>query len=112
MNERADMSNLGAMPVPWTESDPETGTPRRGAVYTTKYGVAADHELSALAAIDILKRGGNAADAAIAAAAVNVVTKPTRTHLGGDTFALIWRRGMNTIEALNAGGRASRTGST
>ncbi|MGE0059289.1 MAG: gamma-glutamyltransferase family protein [Dehalococcoidia bacterium] len=106
MEERADLANLGAMPVPWTNSDPETNTPRRGAVYASKFGVAADQQLASLAAIDILKRGGNAADAAIAAAAVNIVTKPQRTHIGGDVFALVWRRGANTIEALNAGGRA------
>lgn len=104
--QKADLANLGAMPVPWSESLPAYDVPRRGPVFGAKYAVAADHELAALAAIDIFKRGGNAADAVIAAAAVNIVTKPQRTHLGGDTFALIWRRGQNTIEALNAGGRA------
>jgi len=56
--------------------------------------------------MNIMQRGGNAADAAIAAAMVNVVTKPHRTHLGGDAFFLVWRRGPNTVDCLNAGGRA------
>lgn len=107
MNDKADLANLGAMPVPLTESLPGLDAPRRGPVFGSKYIVAADHHLASQAAIDIMKRGGNAADAAVAAAAVNVVTKPHRTHLGGDAFALVWRRGEhNTVEALNAGGRA------
>src|SRR5690606_5949490 len=53
-----------------------------------------------------MQRGGNAADAAIAAAFVNVVTKPHRTHLGGDAFCLIWRRGADAVDCLNAGGLA------
>ena len=57
--------------------------------------------------MDVLRTGGNAVDATIATAAVNVVTKPHRTHLGGDAFALIWRRRDNSVECLNAGGRAS-----
>ena len=57
--------------------------------------------------MNVLQRGGNAVDAAIATAAVNVVTKPHRTQLGGDAFALIWHRRAGTVEGLNAGGRAS-----
>jgi gamma-glutamyltranspeptidase/glutathione hydrolase len=37
---------------------------------------------------------------------VNVVTKPHRTHLGGDCFFLIWKKGTDEVECLNAGGRA------
>ena len=39
--------------------------------------------------MDVMRKGGNAADAAIAASMVNVVTKPHRTHLGGDMFFLL-----------------------
>jgi gamma-glutamyltranspeptidase/glutathione hydrolase len=58
--------------------------------------------------MEVLRRGGSAVDATIAASAIKVVTKPERSHLGGDAFALIWRRETNTVECLNAGGRASR----
>src|SRR5688500_10086300 len=102
MSDAADLTNLGAMPVPWSDSLPVYDVPRRGPVFGSKYVVATDHQLASVAAIDILKRGGNAADAAIAAAAVNIVTKPQRAQLGGDAFALVWRRDANTVEALNA----------
>ncbi|MPZ50756.1 MAG: gamma-glutamyltransferase [Dehalococcoidia bacterium] len=57
-------------------------------------------------AMNVMQRGGNAADAAIAASMVNVVLKPHRTHLGGDMFFLIWRKNQNTVDCLNAGGTA------
>ncbi len=79
---------------------------RRGPVMGARFAVAADHPLTSLTAMNILQSGGNAVDAAIAAAAVNVVTKPNRTHLGGDAFALIWHRDTGQVECLNAGGRA------
>jgi gamma-glutamyltranspeptidase/glutathione hydrolase len=106
MEKNIDLGNLGAMPVPLADSVPGYDVPPRGPVYGAKYAVATDHQLASLAAIDIFRRGGNAADAAVAAAAVNIVTKPFMTQMGGDAFALVWRREANTIEALNAGGRA------
>jgi gamma-glutamyltranspeptidase/glutathione hydrolase len=75
-------------------------------VYGQKAAVATDHPLASLAAMNVIQRGGNAADAAVAAAFVNVVTKPHRTHLGGDAFALVWRRRANEVDCLNAGGMA------
>jgi gamma-glutamyltranspeptidase/glutathione hydrolase len=58
-----------------------------------------------------MQKGGNTADAIIAASAVNIVTKPYFTQLGGDAFSLIWRRGDDTVDALNAGGRAPQAAS-
>lgn len=92
--------------VPGTASLPDIEAPRRGPVYGARLAVAADHPAASLVGMDILQRGGNAADAAIAVAAVNVVTKPHRTQLGGDAFALVWRRRASSVECLNAGGRA------
>jgi gamma-glutamyltranspeptidase/glutathione hydrolase len=80
--------------------------PRRGPVMGRRCAVAADHPLVTLTAMNVLQSGGNAIDAVIAAAAVNVVTKPTATHLGGDGLALIWHRRTGQVECLNAGGRA------
>lgn len=97
-------ANIGALGVPQSEGLPGVAAPRRGAVYGTRYAAATDHPLASMAAMNIMQRGGNAADAAIAAAFVNVVTKPHRTHLGGDAFCLIWRKGPNTVDCLNAGG--------
>jgi gamma-glutamyltranspeptidase/glutathione hydrolase len=85
---------------------PHSGAPPRGSISGRRFAVATDHPLASLTAMSVLQSGGNAVDATIAAAAVNVVTKPNRTHLGGDAFALIWRRATGEVEALNAGGRA------
>ena len=92
--------------VPGSESLDAVKAPRRGPVYGSRYAVATDHPYASLVAMNVLQRGGNAADATIAAAAVNVVTKPHRTQLGGDAFMLVWRRGPNEVDCLNAGGRA------
>ena len=56
------------------------------------------------AALAMLEAGGNAADAALAAAGVLCVTEPMGTGLGGDAFALVWRDGE--LAALDAAGPA------
>ena len=81
-------------------------TPRRASAYGSRFAVAADHPTVALVAMNVLQDGASAADAVVAASAACVVTTPYRTHLGGDAFALIWRRRTDTVECLNAGGRA------
>ena len=106
MTEPEHYANIGALGVPWAEDLPGIAAPRRGVVYGRKFAVATDHPLASLAAMNVMQRGGTAADAAVAAAAVNVVTKPHRTHLGGDCFFLVWRKGPNTVDCLNAGGLA------
>lgn len=67
--------------------------------------VAAANHLAAGAGAAILDRGGNAVDAAIAAAAVMAVTSPHMCGLGGDLFAIIARPGVEP-DVLNASGRA------
>lgn len=82
--------------------------PNRGPVYGTKYAVASDQPLASMQAMEMMRKGGNAADAIIAASAVNFVTKPYFTQLGGDAFSLIWRKVDGSVDALNAGGRAPK----
>jgi gamma-glutamyltranspeptidase / glutathione hydrolase len=65
---------------------------------------ATSQPLATRAALRMLERGGSAADAAIAAAAMLCVTEPMSTALGGDAFALVWRHGR--VEALDAAGPA------
>jgi gamma-glutamyltranspeptidase/glutathione hydrolase len=66
--------------------------------------VATSSPLAAEAGLDVLKRGGNAVDAAIAAAAALAVVEPTANGLGSDAFAIVWRDGK--LMGLNASGPA------
>src|SRR6266496_1001990 len=66
--------------------------------------VATSQPLATRAGVRALERGGNAADAALAAAAVLCVTEPMSTGIGGDCFAQVWREGR--LEALDAAGPA------
>ncbi len=79
---------------------------RRSPVIAKHGMVAASQPLAAMAGVEILKQGGNAADAAIATAAALNVTEPTSTGLGGDCFALFYDAATRTISALNGSGRA------
>lgn len=70
---------------------------RRGIVATSQV-------LAAQAGLEVLARGGTAADAAVAAAACMTVLEPTTNGIGGDAFALVWRGGA--LHGLNGSGRA------
>jgi gamma-glutamyltranspeptidase / glutathione hydrolase len=66
--------------------------------------VASSQTRATRVGVDVLQRGGNAADAAVAVAAMLCVTEPTSTGLGGDAFALVWAGGE--VSALDAAGPA------
>lgn len=80
--------------------------PGRSTVFAQNGLCATSHPLAAQVAIDILRRGGNAADAAVAGALVLGFCEPQMTGLGGDMFALIKPAGGETVLGLNASGRA------
>lgn len=65
--------------------------------------------LATQAAIDILKQGGNAIDAAIAANAVNTVVEPMSCGIGGDLFAIVWFEDAKRLYGLNASGRSPKS---
>lgn len=68
--------------------------------------VATSQPLAAQAGLDMLRRGGNAMDAAIASAMALTVVEPTSNGIGADAFALIWAGGG--LHGLNASGRSPR----
>jgi len=79
---------------------------RRSAIYARNGVVAASHPLAAGIGLEVLRRGGNAADAAVATAAALAVVEPTGTGLGGDCFALFYDASTKRVSALNGSGRA------
>lgn len=81
-------------------------TSRRSPVLSTRGIVATSQPLAVAAGLEILSKGGNAADAAIATAAALNVTEPTSTGIGGDAFALYFDAQTGSVTALNASGRA------
>lgn len=73
-------------------------------------GVAAtSHPLATQIAIDILKKGGSAIDAAIAANAALGLMEPTGNGIGGDLFAIVWSAKDQKLYGLNASGRSPKT---
>jgi gamma-glutamyltranspeptidase / glutathione hydrolase len=79
---------------------------RRSMVVARRGMVAASNPLAAQAGMNILRQGGNAADAAIATAAMLNVTEPASTGIGGDCFALFFDAKTKQVTALNGSGRA------
>ena len=69
---------------------------------------ATSHPLATQTAIDVLKSGGNAIDAAIAANAVLGLVEPTGCGIGGDLFAIVWDEKTNQLYGLNSSGPASK----
>lgn len=78
----------------------------RSTVYAPRAAVATSQPLATSAGLGVLRDGGNAVDAAVAAAAVLSVTEPYMTGPGGDAFALVWSAAEGRLVGLDASGRA------
>jgi gamma-glutamyltranspeptidase / glutathione hydrolase len=79
---------------------------RRSLIYSRNGIVATSQPLATAAGLEMLAKGGNAADAAVAAGAALNVTEPSSTGIGGDMFALYYSADTKRVTALNGSGRA------
>src|SRR6056297_2846521 len=91
-----------------SQIDREAGAPfaTRSEVIAQNGMVATSQPLATQIGLDILKSGGNAIDAAIAANAATGLMEPTGNGIGGDLFAIVWHQKSEKLYALNASGRS------
>ncbi len=86
--------------------DPTNPPPMRGPVLAEHGMVASEHPLVSQTGVDVLRRGGNAFDAALAMSALLPVVKPHRNHLGGDAYVLVYPQAEGRVTAMCSGGKA------
>ncbi len=81
----------------------------RSPVLSTQAMAATSQPLATQVALDVMKQGGNAIDAAIAANAMLGLVEPTGNGIGGDLFAIVWDANTKKLHGLNASGRSPKS---
>ena len=94
---------LTMMPIALSAQQTMAG---RSAVYAPHGVIATSQPLATATGLSVLQSGGNAINAAVAAATVLSVVEPHMTGMGGDLFAIIWLARDHKLYALNASGRS------
>jgi gamma-glutamyltranspeptidase/glutathione hydrolase len=85
---------------------PAAGKSGRSVTVAKNGMVATSHPLAAQVGLDVLKKGGNAVDAAVATSAAMGLMEPTSCGIGGDLFAIVWDARTKKLCGLDASGRA------
>jgi gamma-glutamyltranspeptidase/glutathione hydrolase len=104
MFQANSQNQIGDKPAPG-------GGKTRSAVRAMNGMIATSQPLASAAGLRVLQQGGNAVDAAVAAAAVLCVVEPMMLSPGGDMFAIVWDAKKKELKALNASGRAPQAAS-
>lgn len=81
---------------------------RRSVVHSTKGIVASTQPLASECGLEVLRKGGNAADAAVAVAAGLNMTEPGSTGIGGDMFCLFYSAKEKKVHSMNGSGRSGK----
>lgn len=105
------LASLWLLSFPSLSYDRITGLPfaTRSEVIAQQGMAATSQPLATQVALDILKQGGNAVDAAIAANAMLGLVEPTGNGIGGDLFAIVWDAKSKQLYGLNASGRSPKS---
>ena len=101
---------LAAASLPALAADRITGEPftTRSEVYAPQAMAATSHPLATQVALDVMKAGGSAVDAAIAANAALGLMEPTGNGIGGDLFAIVWDPRSQRLHGYDGSGRSPR----
>src|SRR5688500_1760245 len=102
---------LLALPLTTMCADRITGKPfaTRSEVYAPHAMAATSHPLATQIALDVMKSGGSAVDAAIAANAALGLMEPTGNGVGGDLFAIVWDPKTKKLHGYNGSGRSPKS---
>ena len=110
------MKRLACLLLLMIVSDVFPGDRPVGRSFATRSEIVAQHGMVATSqplatqvALDIIKAGGNAIDAAIAANAMQGLTEPASCGIGGDLFAIVWDAKVKKLHGLNASGRSPKS---